>query len=311
MGANHFRTRWKREQRGATVVLVAVGMAALLGFAALSIDVSHLFQQQREIQSATDAGALAGAALLLNNSTNGTPIVNEASNIAQANGVTVGEITNSSYGAVQAGQWNGTNFTAGAKPYNAVLVPAQRTVNLFFGPVVGLKQKVTAVHSVASLGGAENATDFIPFGVGNALVSGLTVGDQFTIDGKQSPGNWGKINPNGAYQNSNAWSDDMNTSGYNGVMAIGDTIQTITGVAKDANAWSGLVGDTVVIVIADNFTNGSGSIGVVGFALVKVISTSGNGNNLKVTFQLEPGLVNGSGGGPTNAPFASTRVLVQ
>jgi Flp pilus assembly protein TadG len=51
-------------QRGQTLVLITVFMMALLGMCALAIDVGSWYQQKRAIQSASDAGALAGAAYL-------------------------------------------------------------------------------------------------------------------------------------------------------------------------------------------------------------------------------------------------------
>jgi Flp pilus assembly protein TadG len=49
------------EEDGQTIVLVAVGFVALLGAAGLAIDVGHMEVMQRQVQSAADASALAGA----------------------------------------------------------------------------------------------------------------------------------------------------------------------------------------------------------------------------------------------------------
>jgi Flp pilus assembly protein TadG len=54
-------------QRGQTLVLITVFMMSLLGMCALAIDVGSWYQQKRSIQSAADAGALAGAAYLPSN----------------------------------------------------------------------------------------------------------------------------------------------------------------------------------------------------------------------------------------------------
>lgn len=55
---------FNRNQRGVTVVLVGVLMVAFLGFAALAVDISHLYLVRNELQNAADAGALAGARFL-------------------------------------------------------------------------------------------------------------------------------------------------------------------------------------------------------------------------------------------------------
>ena len=56
-------TGWKRrlrDERGATLVLVAASMVALLGFAALAVDVGHAYERRRQMQNAADAGARPG-----------------------------------------------------------------------------------------------------------------------------------------------------------------------------------------------------------------------------------------------------------
>lgn len=54
-----------RNERGATIVLVALMLAALLGIAALAIDVGMLYNARAEAQRAADAAALAGAGSLV------------------------------------------------------------------------------------------------------------------------------------------------------------------------------------------------------------------------------------------------------
>jgi Flp pilus assembly protein TadG len=54
-----------RNERGATIVLVTLMLAALLGMAALAIDVGMLYNARAEAQRAADAAALAGAGSLL------------------------------------------------------------------------------------------------------------------------------------------------------------------------------------------------------------------------------------------------------
>ena len=51
-------------QKGISAVIIAVCLVMLIGFLALSIDVSHLVVARNELQNAADAGALAGAAEL-------------------------------------------------------------------------------------------------------------------------------------------------------------------------------------------------------------------------------------------------------
>ena len=47
--------------RGQVLVILALGILALLGVAALAIDVGFLYTVRNELQRSADAGALAGA----------------------------------------------------------------------------------------------------------------------------------------------------------------------------------------------------------------------------------------------------------
>lgn len=53
-----------KRQRGQTLVLVALMMVVLLAFVALALDGGNAYLQRRQMQTAADAGALAGAKLL-------------------------------------------------------------------------------------------------------------------------------------------------------------------------------------------------------------------------------------------------------
>ena len=49
---------------GSAVIFVAVTLLLLLAFAALAIDMGHMYVVRTELQNAADAGALAGAQVL-------------------------------------------------------------------------------------------------------------------------------------------------------------------------------------------------------------------------------------------------------
>ena len=56
-----YPTRLGVRRRGAAAVAVVVSLVVLLGFAALSIDLGHLYLTRAELQRTADAAALAGA----------------------------------------------------------------------------------------------------------------------------------------------------------------------------------------------------------------------------------------------------------
>ena len=84
---NKKRSSVLKNQRGATAVIVGVSMFALVGFAALVVDLGNIYVARNELQNAADAGALAGAGNLYNDS--GTAINSSANadayNVAKAN----------------------------------------------------------------------------------------------------------------------------------------------------------------------------------------------------------------------------------
>lgn len=57
--------RFVREEQGITSILVAAALVALAGVAALAVDLAHMQFRRSDMQSASDAGALAGADALL------------------------------------------------------------------------------------------------------------------------------------------------------------------------------------------------------------------------------------------------------
>ena len=56
------RTIHWRSERGTVLPLVALSMVALTGMMGLGLDVGSLYRHRRNMQTAADAGALAGAA---------------------------------------------------------------------------------------------------------------------------------------------------------------------------------------------------------------------------------------------------------
>src|SRR5664279_4980316 len=73
--------RKARGERGQVLAIVALALVALLGISAFAIDVGYAYYAKRQLQSATDAAALAGAQDL----PNGTSAVATATTYAAAN----------------------------------------------------------------------------------------------------------------------------------------------------------------------------------------------------------------------------------
>ena len=72
-----------REERGVTLIMVALLILVFIGVAALAIDIGHLFVVRNELQNAADAGCLSGARFLYSYSDDGMVVkmaVNENAN---------------------------------------------------------------------------------------------------------------------------------------------------------------------------------------------------------------------------------------
>ena len=90
-------------ERGVTILLVAVAMVAIIGMAALSIDIGTLYEAKAEAQRAADAAALAAARVISISGITGDP--NNAASSWQATCGTGGTATLAATAVAQA-QWN-------------------------------------------------------------------------------------------------------------------------------------------------------------------------------------------------------------
>lgn len=123
----HVRRPAKAQQRGVTLVMVALWMGIALA-ALMVLDIGHLFWQKRELQKIADMAALAGAR---------TPVSSACSpaerSVAQANGLAAAE----SFAAVP-GYWGevpgatSVQFVPNAPSLNACHVTVRRVVPYFF-----------------------------------------------------------------------------------------------------------------------------------------------------------------------------------
>ncbi|MGD8530160.1 MAG: TadG family pilus assembly protein, partial [Syntrophobacterales bacterium] len=120
-----------KDEQGVTAIVVALVMFVLLGFAAMAIDIGHLFVARNELQNAADAAALAGARFLYND--DGTAVNTGANQIAYdaatanrsetGSGLEVAvevDWTGGNAGDVQRGHWS---FATGTFTPNASTAP--------------------------------------------------------------------------------------------------------------------------------------------------------------------------------------------
>ena len=291
--------RFRRDESGVTLVMVTLFIVVLFGFAALSLDVGNVYREQRKLNNATDAGALAGVLKFPDQ----TKAINDARAVAFANGATGGEIQNGARngfpGDIQVGWWDVDNriFVAGATPVNAIRVPARRTVPLYFGKVVGLGVMKPAVSSVALVG-----KYVTPYGIPICVVTNLSVGQIFTNNWWNSDpsigcpkrpggaGNWGVIY---------LCADPSKITGHDATVTaltnsgcfayVGETVPVGTGFDGIADAFQSLYtrGETVILPVTTDFPNGVGKVTILDFIAVQLLDAgSGGGNTWVITMKL-------------------------
>jgi Putative Flp pilus-assembly TadE/G-like len=143
------RLRQEKES-GQVVVLVAVMLVALLGFAAVAIDVGYAYYAQRSLQASADAAALAGA--------QGLPDTAKAKSLAlEYSGGAGGKNLRSNLKDVQTDVslecvpvGSGTSCVS----TNAVIVGEHAKVNSFFARVLGVDAFTVSARAAACSQGA-------------------------------------------------------------------------------------------------------------------------------------------------------------
>jgi Flp pilus assembly protein TadG len=139
-----------RDERGQTLVLVALTMSALLGFLALAIDVGLLYRAKRNLQIAADAAATAGALDYLYNGS-----VSSASSAARAAAAANGVNDGSGGTVVTVHMPPASGPEAGAAGFIEVIVSAPSPVT--FMSVITRNSTVTV--AARAVGGATSASD--------------------------------------------------------------------------------------------------------------------------------------------------------
>jgi hypothetical protein len=145
-----------RQNAGQVIPLVVVCLAALMGFAGISVDVGFLEYRQQAQQAATDAAAIGGAQVLAhNNCTSAAQSQAESAALSDAadNGFTSGSggVTVTPYSPPQSGPYinNGCAVSVQIKTSSA-----QTFFSRLFGYPSGMSETTQAVGTVNSNGGA-------------------------------------------------------------------------------------------------------------------------------------------------------------
>ena len=110
----------RHHERGATLVLVVVGLLALIAMAGLALDTSHVLLNKSRLQSALDAAALAGAKAL-NQSASTSAATTAAGSVFTLNLAQYPELRNQ----VNGGLTLVTEFSSTLNPFSPGTTPAK------------------------------------------------------------------------------------------------------------------------------------------------------------------------------------------
>jgi Flp pilus assembly protein TadG len=234
-----------REQRGAVLILVVVGMVAILGIAGLALDSGHAMLNKTRLQNTVDAAALAAAKVLDQTAdevlADAAADAMFAANAGNAGNREIGE----AYGRGDIDvtvEFSSTlnPFTPGTTPAAYVRVRALGfTMPAWFSAVVGVTEKGAAASAVAGPSPTINqACNLMPMmvcgdaGAGGPLF-GYTSGQPEVLKSSTSNGNF-EVGP-GNFQlirlggTGGAVIRENMAGGYDGCMTVGDNIETEPG----------------------------------------------------------------------------------
>ena len=149
LGRDFVTRRSARSRRGAIVVLTAFLLIFLMAVLAFSIDVGYMQNARVEMDRAVDAGALAGAGMLVQGADEAQA---EARDYVQRNNV-AGRALNDAELDIEVGEWDRTNesFSSSESVPFAIHVRAQRddVRPMFFGRVFGRDSFSVASEAIA------------------------------------------------------------------------------------------------------------------------------------------------------------------
>jgi len=166
--------RPQRDERGMTLVFLAISMVALMAFAGLAIDGGRAFAGRRQVQNGADAAAIAGTntlnAYLVNSSTTpASQIWTTVQSVATSNGINVTScILVDSSGApadssAACSTYTGNTLPASAATAAGVEVIGSQTITSAFMQFVGVKKVTPSGTAIATVQAATITSGAAPW----------------------------------------------------------------------------------------------------------------------------------------------------
>jgi Flp pilus assembly protein TadG len=270
----------KRDERGQSMVLTVLFTTALLGMAALVLDVGSWFRAHRHLQATADAAALAGAQVLPDDPGQASALASQYADKNQPSlaGMTVG-------------------FSSEITSNDTIKVHVQKPAEGFFSKVFGIDTVQEGASASARVDGMKSALYVAPIVV-NKLhpmlagpgcpCFGPTNRTTIPVGSTGAPGAFGLVNLAGGSNGTSGASElaDWIESGFDKYLDIGSYFSD-PGVKFNSNqiqdAMQARLGTDMLFPVYDTLT-GQGSnasyhiIGWVGFHVESVNAQGNNGS---------------------------------
>jgi putative Tad-like protein involved in Flp pilus assembly len=172
IGVAVVRQKLTSKQRGQAFLLATAGLVVLLGIGALAIDVGLLWSTRRQMQSAADAGAMAGADAIAI-SASSTNVTSSAQAASAQNGFTDGSTTTRSSKTVSVAVYNPPQSGTFATNSNAVEVKVSQVQPTYFMRVLNWSNVPVAADAIAvTVSGGSCVYALDPTASGTVTVTG-------------------------------------------------------------------------------------------------------------------------------------------
>lgn len=251
-----------KEETGQSLVLISVLMTAFIAMLGLVIDIGYGYAKYREMQTAADMAALAGARALAAGESE-TAAIALMQELLAANGADV-----------SASQIQIVN---GDQPS----VVARTTLTPFFTPLFGLDQIPLAAPSEAIYGQANAVANVLPFAVSEDL---WTLDEEVNIwIGSTGPGNYGWVRWPGQSLSTTVLRWNIDQLSNSGVLRIGQQVAGKPGVSFGAvrTSLEAKIGQTVNVFFYDpDEVTGAGAnlrYTITGFGRFQITSIQSRG----------------------------------
>lgn len=145
--------------RGQVLVFVALAIFAILGLAALGIDVGYMYSVRHELQRCADAGALAGASPFTTQDWNDASVRVEADTLARdfaTKDPVVRTLLNRDTEVA-------VSFPPGR--YGHIAVDTSRNVDLFFARIFGMQNRTITAHAMAKVSNTDQRSCVKPWAI--------------------------------------------------------------------------------------------------------------------------------------------------